>query len=385
MEEFYLLDYTLLRKYIIDVYSSAIWTPRYNTVGDCELVIQASQENFKKIKECKYIARDDDDMVCEIKKIEITTDVENGDQFIITGIDIKKILQQRIVEKQTNFNGKVEDYIRTLIEDSIINPTNSKRKINNFILADKVGFTETVSEQITYDNVGQKIEEICKQHGWGYKVTVTNGNFIFSLYQGKDKSSYIKFSQNYDNITTTDYIKDDSNIKNIAVVAGEGEGVERITTIIGEEVGINRHEIYVDARNISSSIDYDELVSSYPNGTEITKNGVIYYQVDGVDIAIITKDDEGEVSEVRLCDDIYIESLKSKGKEEIASYTSVTSFEGKIVPGINYTYKKDYNLGDIVSISNEYGISMKARITEIVESQDKNGYIMEPTFEDINK
>ena len=90
--EFYLLDSELNKKHLIDIYSSAIWVPRYNDIGDCELVIDATSENLKKIKECKYIARDDDDMVCKIEKIEIKTDVENGDQLIVTGADIKKIL-----------------------------------------------------------------------------------------------------------------------------------------------------------------------------------------------------------------------------------------------------------------------------------------------------
>ena len=124
MEEFYLLDNELKKKYIIDTYSSAIWAKRYNDIGDCELVISASIENFRKIKECKYIARNDDDMVCKIKKVELQTDEENGDQLILTGKDITDILNQRIVIKQTNFNGLVEDYIRTLINDSIIKPTN---------------------------------------------------------------------------------------------------------------------------------------------------------------------------------------------------------------------------------------------------------------------
>ena len=52
MEEFYLLDNELNKKYIIDTYSSAIWASRYNDIGDCELVISASEENFKKIEEC---------------------------------------------------------------------------------------------------------------------------------------------------------------------------------------------------------------------------------------------------------------------------------------------------------------------------------------------
>lgn len=383
MEELYLLDEDLKKKYIIDTYSSVIWSPRYNTLGDCELVIQASKENLKHVKECKYISREDDDMSCEIKKIEIQTDEENGDQIIITGTDTKDILNKRIVMNQTNFNGLAEDYIRKLINDAFINPKDPNRKINNFILDNKQGFTETIREQVTYDYIGDKIQEICQQFGWGYKVTIRDGNFVFSLYKGEDKSQYITFSQNYDNISTTDYLENNSNIKNVALIAGEGEGVDRKTTTIGSGEGINRNELFVDARDVSSSIDYEELLSNYPNGTEKTINNVIYYQVNGTNIAIITKDEKGEVTEVKLCNSVYIESLKSVGNEKIAEYVQVTSFSGKVITGVNYTYKEDYNLGDIVNILNEYGMSVNARITEIIESRDDNGYSMEPTFENV--
>ncbi len=383
MTELHLLDGKLNRKYIIDTYSSIIWAPRYNDIGDCEIVMLASKENFKKIEECKYIARDDDEMVCEIKKIDIKTDIESGDQLIITGIDIKTILNQRIIIKQTNFNGLVEDYIRRLIIDSIINPLNLDRKINNFILENKNGFTEIIREQVTYENVGDKIQKLCKQYGWGYKVTVKDKNFIFSLYKGIDNSNYVTFSEDYDVLATTDYSKDDSDIKNIAIVAGEGEGAERKTVTIGTGVGINRHELYVDARDISSSIDYDELLSNYPDGEEKNINNIIYYQVNGSNIAILTKNEKKEVTKVQLCNNTYIENLKNAGYEKISEYVSVTSFVGEIIPNVNYIYKRDYNLGDIVNIINEYGISINVRISEIIESQDKNGYKIEPIFENI--
>ena len=383
MEEFYLLDNELNKKYIIDTYSSAIWAKRYNDIGDCELVISASIENFRKIKECKYIARNDDDMVCKIKKVELQTDEENGDQLILIGNDITDILNQRIVIKQTNFNGLVEDYIRTLINDSIIKPTNTDRKIKNFTLANKKGFSETIREQVTYDNVGEKIQKLCKQYGWGYRVTVNKGNFIFALYKGNDISRYITFSHNYDNISTTDYVKDDSNIKNVALVAGEGEGVARKTITIGNGTGIDRHELYVDARDISSEIDYDELLTNYPNGKEKVINNVIYYQVNGSNIAILTKNDAGEITNVQLCNNIYMENLKNTGYEKMSEHTSITSFAGEIIVGMSYKYKEDYNLGDIVNIVNEYGISINVRISEVIENQDDNGYTMEPTFENI--
>lgn len=50
---------------------------------------------------------------------------------------------------------------------------------------------------------------------------------------------------------------------------------------------------------------------------------------------------------------------------------------------MSYQYKKDYKLGDIVKIVNEYGISINVRISEVIENRDDNGYTMEPTFENI--
>jgi len=69
----------------------------------------------------------------------------------------------------------------------------------------------------------------------------------------------------------------------------------------------------------------------------------------------------------------------------MAEYVTVTSFTGEIITGLSYEYKKDYNLGDIINIVNEYGISINARISEILENQDENGYTMEPTFENIEE
>ena len=79
----------------------------------------------------------------------------------------------------------------------------------------------------------------------------------------------------------------------------------------------------------------------------------------------------------------FLLKMKNTGYEKMATYTSVTSFIGEIISGINYTYKEDYDLGSIVNIVNKYGISDKVRISEIIESQDDNGYSIEPTFESV--
>ena len=48
-------------------------------------------------------------------------------------------------------------------------------------------------------------------------------------------------------------------------------------------------------------------------------------------------------------------------------------------------YGKDFFNGDIVQIANEYGHETKARILEIVRSEDKDGYTVYPTFKTIEQ
>lgn len=238
MVDIYALDKDLKRIHIIDDYKSLIWVNRYNEIGDCEIEIMASVDNLLKIKEAEYLVKEDDDMICRIEKNNISTNTEEGDYLIVTGYDCKKILQQRIIWRQVNFDGLVEDYIRKLINENIINPTLKDRKINNFVLDEKSNFNETIKQQVTYDNLNEKIAEICKKYGWGYKIYTDFKNFVFKLYKGRDRSKTIIFSGDYENLESTQYEEDKSNISNVILIAGEGEGVNRTTSTVGQRQGL---------------------------------------------------------------------------------------------------------------------------------------------------
>ncbi len=382
MIDIFLLDENRNKTHIIDSYKSFLWVPRYDEIGDCELMVNATIENFEKLKNSKYISRDDDDMVCRIEKTELITDSENGNYLIVTGYDIKKIIAQRIIWQQTNFEGFVEDYIRKLIEENIINPAIKERKIPNFILDKKQGFDEKIEQQVTYDNLNDKIQSLVKSYKWGYKVYIDdNKNFVFSLYRGEDKSTFVFFSDNFDNLSTSEYCEDKTNIKNVALTAGQGEGIERITNVIGASSGLDRYELYVDAREISKTVEYDELLKTYPGGQEVEEESGILYRFKGIDIAKISKNEDGEIVTVELMDSVYNNALESKGLESLSSYKIKKTFRGTVEPKQSFIYKKDYFLGDVVLVENEYGISSEARITEIMEKYDDEGYGIEPKFE----
>ena len=328
---------------VIDQFVSLLWSKRYYDIGALDLEIEANVQNISTFKKGYYITRNDDDAIYRIEAMEVDTQEDGNNVLIIGAYDCKQILNQRIVWNQINWNGTVENYIRKLITDNIINPQDASRKINNFGLKSAKGYTELIEQQVTYDDVGEKITELCKTFGYGSKVTFENGSFYFDLYKGVnhsiEQSQNIKlvFSPDYENIVSTKYKTDDSKFKNVALVGGEGEGTDRKKRTIGSASGIDRKEMFIDASGISSN------------------NG----EIDLVD---------------------YYKLLIAEGKEKLAEQAVTTSFEGEVDTEF-YKYKVDYDLGDIITIKNEYGIMANARITEVIETWDEEGYTVEPKFE----
>lgn len=328
---------------IVDTYQSLIWCKRYNDVGALDLQIEATNETLSVFKKGNYITRNDDETVYRIEAIELDTNEDKDNSLIVGAYDIKKILEQRIVYKTEIYNTTVENCIRGLINNNFINPSDSARKINNFALKNAKGFTETINTQITFDVIGEKIAELCKTYNYGYKLTYENGMFYFDLYRGVNRSinqsliSPVVFSPEYDNLVSSKYNLDISELKNVALVGGEGEGKNRKTIEVGSAVGLNRFEMFVDASSVST--------------------------------------DEGEITNAE-----YYQMLSENGKEQLAQKSVSTSFEGVVDTDL-YEYKKDFDLGDIVSLENEYGIKVDARIIEIIETWNETGYSLEPKFE----
>lgn len=423
MNDIYVLNQELETIGIVDTYKSLIWSDRYNQLGDCELYVAASDEMINILQMGNYLFSNNDDMVCRINKMEIDTSSEEGNYLIVNGTDVKSFLDQRIIWGIMNCNGNVEDFIRLMVTNTLATPQMSYRKLVTptsrqlLYLGDKSNFTEITTEQVSYKNVGEKVREYCTQYGWGYKIILNNNAFYFYLYKGTNRSNTVVFSDNYENLSSTKYTEDDTNLGNVALIGGQGEGSSRSTRYSGNGKSVDRYEIFVDAKDLSSNINYSELTATYPGGTivsvgsaygyqmstiniqivddnqltelqtnypggtEITIDGNEYYQITNVIIADLDTNEPTDNTSVNLRSLIYGLYLYNRGYEKLSEYGNTTTFEGSVEPNTTFVYGKDYFLGDIVTVQNEYGITASARITEIIKVYDDNGYSIEPKFE----
>lgn len=344
--DIYVLNSSFEKIGIIDYCHSIIWTRRYCATGDFELYLPATKDALELLVDGNIVMRSDDQTsLMVIESISLNTDAENGNYLTVTGPSIECYIEKRIVWAQTNLNGLVENCVTQLLNENVITPSLPARKINNIQIGTICNCGISIKKQITGTNLLDAIIDMLNTYKLGFNLTFEKTVLKFNIYQGTDRSysqninPYVTFSPEFDNILSSQYQASSENFRNVALVAGEGQGVSRKTYIVGSASGLNRDEIYVDAREISSNTD---------GGT--------------------------------LTPDEYNALLAEKGNEILAESIATESFEGNIEANTNYIFNRDYFLGDIVNIENEYGMTTIVRITEVIESWDENGYNCIPTF-----
>lgn len=348
-----ILDTNLEPFAILDTYNSFIWTDRYNEYGDFEIYTKMSTELLDVIKQDYYLQQPNSDHTMIIEKLLIESDVEEGDNLTVTGRSLESILDRRIIWGQKTLSGSFQDAIETLLNENVISPSNENRKIPNFIFEKSTDSTITEMEidaQYTGDNLYDVINALCVERDLGFEVKLNDSKqFVFRLFVGEDRSydqtenPYVIFSPNFDNLISSNYLESKSSLKNVTLVGGEDkEDTPRTYTAVGNVSGLNRREIFTDASSVSREVD-----------------------------------------DVTLSEDEYISQLRQKGKETLAAEDNMEalSFEGEADTSTMFLYGEDFFSGDIVQVEDAYGHDTKARITEVVTSDNtSDGFTVYPTF-----
>lgn len=392
----YILDPDYNKLGVIDEAESILWNPKYNDVGECEIYIPCTEEYVSLLRRGNYIYRFDDDMFCKIEDFEIKTDVENGDYIVATATDICNILAGRIVRWQIVFSGTFGEFIQKVLNDNVINPPDqSHRAIPHFTFdnSNLAEFSEKVEISAFTDDLLQLILTACKTYSIGFRVSfnMETRKLVFRLYRGKNKASpmgeeYIEFSPRFANILSSHYKEEEGNYKNVVYVGYKSANKDDETIYLlsypDNEYDIKgeaRREMYVDGTGTSREITYDELKQMFPN---VSKSGS-QYTSEGTVVA--TSEGTGDDEKITVTDFTYMKLIRRLAQDALGERVMTQSFEGDVDTVDSYSYKVDYNLGDIVKVINEYGIEAEARITAIMESDDaENGFSVEPKFEYLN-
>lgn len=338
----------LQRLGVVDVFRSLIWTRRFYSSGEFELHAPLNSRNLALLAENNIISkREYEDKGGQIvrrisKESGIVENIAIDDtvnEITAKGRFLSSIMDRRAIKTVINFNGTVEAGMRKLVT--------SVTPLPFLQLGTLQGYTQKAQFQVSYKEL---YTYICKLAKYGNTGFVIRADFkekvlFFEVYEGADRSksqrerSRVVFSEIYKNLNGVTYVFNNQNTKTCAIVAGEGEGTARTLVTVGGGSGWDLREVIVDARDVQ-------------------------------------KDDDMTQTQ-------YIETLKQRGNEKLAEYGIIEAMEAQTKPFVNFTYREDYDLGDIVTVEKKmWGIEMDKRITEVQEIYENGGFTIVPTFGD---
>lgn len=361
--ELYILDKSFKTVAVIDQYSSLIWTRRYWDVGDFEIYLPADSALLEYLQIGYYVFREECECVMMIEHIEIKTDAENGNYFTISGRSAENILSYRVIANAGGFGTDRPSamcYFLIYLEAKGMAAKYADREID---IIKNVGLLDgednlMIWNTFRYQNLLDTVFSLCKQYGFSFKFVLTDekDGFDVIFFRGIDRTlgqtenPPIIFSPKYYNLINTDYVLDSESNKTMAFIAGEGEGDARSviwthkTWNSADEHKVpkqlDRREIFVDARDLQKKKD---------DGTYYTDNE-------------------------------YATILRQRGKEKLFETGIIEGLSGEVDTTLQFIYRRDWDLGDLVSVENEYGMTATARILEVIEVDDESGYKVTPTF-----
>lgn len=352
----------------VDAYKSLIWTVRFNEVGDFELNLPATQENVDLLKEDRYLWRRDSNRLMIIDTITITTSADDGPMLMVTGESLETILKYRVIASYSRFTGNFQNAIRSILLNNVISPALSVRRIPNFTFKASTDPKITKLTIDTYfygDNVYDAIEALCKEKKIGFRVLPSGeGGFEFELYSGTDRSyaqdenPWVVFSPKMENLLSSNYTKTLSFHKNSILSIGTYQREVPEYDENGSVVSTNYEETEVTTWAISTKTQPTGLArrETFLDNNDLTggEKGGTLAQWQAVAIA--------------------------KGREELNNYEITTVFDGDLNSNLQYVYGVDFELGDIVQVTNEFGMSATSYISELIYSIDESGEQLSPSF-----
>lgn len=270
----------------------------------------------------------DNEKIGIIRHAKIDLDEVGNEVLLIKGYSVEDILYNRIVfisnsESETVFAGNSAVLIGKLINENFINPIDADRKIDKLEIDIDEGLGTNIVWKINSNKfVGDTISEICKINNLGYKIylDLSSKRLVFKLYEGKDLSNKVVFAPHLDNIKNMRYTDSNIDCKNTAYIQITNNDIDSITKHYGVNKGMDRLE-------------------GFYNKGELGEN----------------------------------ESIEDIAKQYIDNNKAIKSIEGDITSTSIFTYKKDFELGDIVTVQNKnWGISQDLRIISIMEVYESN-------------
>lgn len=348
----------------INGWDSVSWVERYQDPGEFEFVSRLSSGLREFLPIGTLVSHIGTLEVMVVENHQIGEDSDIDPVLTITGRTLESYLDHRVVGQNWDWTVPPAD-----LNASVYNMTaaytwiQAKKLINDHIATGTVimandaipsvlgehsmsGVGTSEARTIQRGSVLLRMLEVLKVDNLGIKVSRRH-NFalpnpgsttLLIIHDGDDKRNSVIFSTKNGDIDSADYLWSDKKLKTSALVVGKF--VE--TMVHGSESGRNRRVMLVDGNDIDGSL------AEIPTGASLTS--------------------------IRA-------TMTVRGNQALKAQKQVALSRIDISTTPTYQFRKDYNIGDIVSVDSSYGPVASMRVIEYAELVDENGESAQPTLE----
>lgn len=413
-----IFDSTVKPLGLIENYEYLYWNFKYRNFGNFELKINRYKPNVQYLQKgnivALYVAGYYRAGVIEYINIGLTGEGKKSENYKITGRDLGGIFAERDAEHNVS-TGTGYDSQNTVASTAMrhyvnVNCMNSSNTDKNYPLL----FLENPDPQcggnIKYDarfqTIAELCEEICLASGLGWEVILdpTNRRFIFRNIEGLDRSfgngdgnKPVTFSPEFENIKLINYTDSNINSKNVATVAGQGEGADRLIVEVSKDgltyTGMDRREIFIDARDLASPAVAYTNDPSVGNNIELNMADTSEFTVG--DIVIVSSSAGSERATITIVDTnvhitvntlalnhtttnplvTNITKLIQRGNERLVELGETKAIEMDNLSTGPFKFGEDFYMGDIVTAEYPKIVSANVRVIEAVIEIDAGNLI----------
>lgn len=339
--DLYILDKNFNILKIVSVFTSLVWNRKYFETGSFSLKIEGDNFfNDYNERKAKYIYNKNFKELAVIQSLKNQSD-SKGKTTNISGKFMETILSDKVIRTTENYYDYSVNIARALIQNHITD------YVLNIIIDNSVDLSEMSKIQVSFtgETIEEAIRKMFENDGISFNIVYDylENKLNLNIWKGLDRTdtqnvnTWAIFSESNETILDSTYTYNDSKYKNVAIVAGEGEGANRVIVEVDlSESGEKKKELYVDARDLQQG---DLTLAQYKN------------------------------------------ALRTRGIEKLLENKLVEKVDFSADTKSTLIYKTDYDLGDIVTYKEDNGYINK-RITGITEAYEGENEKLDIIFGD---
>lgn len=323
---------------ILDAYETLSFQRGFYKPGAFSLTINKNTPNASALAHGRMIRVGTDNTKMGIVRTVVTSLTESGAYILtVSGNELWSLLEYRQIVPdagQVSFTSAgsvpVETGLKTMIGKQCGASAAASRQFPSFSVVATSGRGPNMEMAERYTNLLDAVTRYLTSAACGLFATFTGTGWSLDFKTGTDRSASIIFSSDRDTLQSADYTRSDVSYRNVAIVGGQGDGAARMVNTVyqsTEPTGIDRLEMFVDARDLSLS-----------------------------------------------------GSLDNRGIQKLEENRFTRFIEFDALTYSRYVYGVNYDVGDIVTVQ-EFGISQSSRIISATEEWKNGSYEIKLVFD----